>query len=125
MTMGLVLRISMILGGIIITVRILKALARRRMIEVYSVSWELFSIFLILAGILIRPVVMERYIGWPFFILLLIFAVIAIAGLLRITEHLSDLLRKSTEMEMQISLLNEENYRLKRSLRQKDIKEKT
>lgn len=114
--MGIILRVFLCAEGIGILFRILGALARRKMVEVYSVSWEFFAIFLILAGILIHPRSLERYIGWPFFWVLLCFLIIGIEGMLRITEHLSEFLRKSTELEMQVSLLNEENYRLKKKL---------
>ena len=114
--MGIILRVFLCAEGVGIMFRILGALARRNMVEVYSVSWEFFAIFLILAGIVIRPMSLERYIGWPFFWVLLCFVIIAIEGMFRITEHLSEFLRKSTELEMQVSLLNEENYRLKKRL---------
>lgn len=114
--MEIILRVFLCAEGVGILFRILGALARRKMVEVYSVSWEFFAIFLILAGILIHPRSLERYIGWPFFWVLLCFLIIAIEGMFRITEHLSEFLRKSTELEMQVSLLNEENYRLKKKL---------
>lgn len=127
MSMGLILKILLAAEGVGIIFRILQALAMRRMIEVYSVSWVFFAAFLILAGVSMHPVSLEKYISWPFFILILIFFIIAIEGMFRITEHLSELMRKSSELEMQVSLLNEENYRLrKRLLRgQKENEEKT
>lgn len=116
MSMGLILKILLAAEGVGIIFRILQALAMRKMIEVYSVSWVFFAAFLILAGISMHPVSLEKYISWPFFILILIFFIIAIEGMFRITEHLSELMRKSSELEMQVSLLNEENYRLRKRL---------
>lgn len=119
MSMGIILKIMLAAEGIATVLRILQALAMRKMIEVYSVSWVFFAAFLILAGISMHPVSLEKYISWPFFFLLLIFFIIAIEGMFRITEHLSELMRKSSELEMQVSLLNEENYRLRKRLLRK------
>lgn len=114
--MGLILKIVFIAEGICIVLRILQALAMRKMTEVYSVSWVFFAVFLFLAGILMHPASLEQYISWPFFFLILAFFVIGIEGMFRIAEHLSEFMRKSAELEMQVSLLNEENYRLKKKL---------
>lgn len=116
MSMGIILKIVLAAEGVATVLRILQALAMRKMIEIYSVSWVFFAAFLILAGIFMHPVSLENFIGWPFFILILIFFVIAIESMFKITEHLSELMRKSTELEMQVSLLNEENYRLRKRL---------
>ncbi|MGN0361457.1 MAG: DUF2304 domain-containing protein [Bilifractor sp.] len=114
--MGLVFRLFLIATGIYIFFRLLFALARRKMVEVYSVAWVFLSLFFLLTGIVVHPYGMQRIISWQFFILIMLVIWIGVEGFFRISEHQSDLFRKNAELAMQISLLNEENQEVRRSL---------
>ncbi|MDE6640763.1 MAG: hypothetical protein K2K63_09575, partial [Acetatifactor sp.] len=75
-------------------------------------AWGIISVALILAGILLRPTMWNRYISITgmFLVLLLGFAVIYIAFFL--STRVSELMRKNQELAMQVSLLNWEKNEL-------------
>lgn len=124
MSMELILRLYLIGGGICIIVRILMALADRRLVEAYSVPWMVLAVGLIITGCVIQPKDIEHYFGWPFFIFLLICGALVIGEFFHITEHQSDMLRRILELSMQVSLLNEENSRISQKREQKCSQEK-
>ena len=126
MSMELILRLFLIASGIVIFAQVLLALAGRRLVQVYSVPWSILAVCLIITGCVIKPRNMDLYIGWPFFIFLLLCSSLALCEFFRMTEHQSDLRRKFSELSMQVSLLNEENGRIRReyvSLRGKEQKD--
>lgn len=112
METGDILRIIMCCGGVVLLGITLFSLARKRMTEPFCLTWGIISVVLILAGILLRPTLWNHYISITgmFLVLLVGFAVIYIAFFL--STKVSELMRRSQELAMQISLLNWEKEEL-------------
>lgn len=94
----------------------ISSLARKRMTEPFCLTWGIISVVLILAGILLRPTLWNYYISATgmFLVLLVGFAVIYIAFFL--STKVSELMRRSQELAMQVSLLNWEKEELWKKL---------
>lgn len=116
METGDLLRIIICCGGVLLLGITLSSLARRRMTEPFCLAWGIISVTLILAGILLRPTMWNRYISITGMLLLLLlgFAVIYIAYF--VSAKVSDLMRKNQELAMQVSLLNQEKEEMWRKL---------
>ncbi|MDE5587630.1 MAG: DUF2304 family protein [Acetatifactor sp.] len=112
MEAGDLLRVIICCGGVILLGITMSSLAKRRMTESFCLAWGIISVALILAGILLRPTMWNRYISITgmFLVLLLGFAVIYIAFFL--STRVSELMRKNQELAMQVSLLNWEKNEL-------------
>ncbi len=118
MSMELILRLFLIGSGIVIFIQVLLALAGRRLIESYSVPWAVLAVCLVIVGCVIQPREIGRYMSWPFFIFLLLCFSLVLCVFFRMTEHQSDLIRKFSELSIQVSLLNEENSRMRKKCAQ-------
>ena len=100
------LRVIICVGGVMLLGITMSSLAKRRMTEPFCLAWGIISIALILAGILLRPSMWNRYISFAGMLLVLLvgFAVIYIAFF--VSTKVSELMRKNQELAMQVSLLN-------------------
>lgn len=127
METGDILRIIMCCGGVVLLGITLSSLARKRMTEPFCLTWGIISVVLILAGILLRPTLWNRYISITgmFLVLLVGFAVIYIAFFL--STKVSELMRRSQELAMQVSLLNWEKEELWKKLEElsEQVKERS
>lgn len=112
MKTGDLLRVIICCGGVVLLGITMSSLAKRRMTESFCLAWGIISVALILAGILLRPTMWNRYISITgmFLVLLFGFAVIYIAFFL--STRVSELMRKNQELAMQMSLLNWEKDEL-------------
>ncbi len=116
METGDLLRVIICCGGVVLLGITLSSLARRRMTEPFCLAWGIISVVLIMAGILLRPTMWNNYISLTgmFLVLMIGSAVIYIAFF--VSTKVSDLMRKSQELAMQVSLLNWERDELKKKL---------
>lgn len=116
METGDLLRVIICCSGVVLLGITLSSLAKRRMTEPFCLIWGIISVAMILAGILLRPTMWNRYISITgmFLLLLLGFAVIYIAYF--ISTRVSELMRKNQELAMQVSLLNWEKDELWKKL---------
>lgn len=116
METGDILRIIICCGGGGLLGITISSLAKRRMTEPFCLTWGIISVVLILAGILLRPTLWNRFISMTgmFLVLLLGFAVIYIAFF--VSTRVSELMRKNQELAMQVSLLNWEKDELWKKL---------
>jgi hypothetical protein len=123
---GLVVQILLIAAGVIILVIDVALLAKRKLSEPISVTWGFAAIIFILAGIFLRPNGWINYISPAGLIMLSILGVLALIGLFMASSRMSELIRKNTEMAMNISLLNQEIVELKKDIAEnhKRIEEK-
>ncbi len=110
------LRVIICVGGVMLLGITMSSLAKRRMTEPFCLAWGIISIALILAGILLRPSMWNRYISFAGMLLVLLvgFAVIYIAFF--VSTKVSELMRKNQELAMQVSLLNWEKDELWKKL---------
>ena len=113
---GLVVQILLVTAGGIILVIDVALLAKRKLSEPISVTWGFAAIIFILAGIFLRPNGWINYISPAGLIMLSILGVLALVGLFMASSRMSELIRKNTEMAMNISLLNQEIVELKKDI---------
>lgn len=112
------LRIIIILLGVVLFCVTLFSLAKRRMTESFCLTWGFISVFIILAGILLRPTEWTSYISSTGMILVGIVAFCLIYGAYFMSIKVSELMRRNLELAMQISLLGKENEEIRERLQE-------
>lgn len=114
--MGDLLRIFVIVAGIFMFLKAVLSLAKRKMTEPFCLAWALLAVLMVLAGILLNPVQMDKFISFRGMIL----AILVISGLLWglwfISSQVSILKRRNQELAMQISLLNRDCEKILKEL---------
>ena len=118
MTGGDVLRIFMVIVGVMLLWTTISSLAKRKMTETVCLVWGLVSIVCILAGILLRPYGVNRYVSMTGLFLIMIVGIVVLAGAFFVSIKLSELARKNHELAVQVSLLNYENRSMMERLEQ-------
>lgn len=113
---GFIVQILLIAAGAIILIVDVALLAKRKLSEPISVTWGFAAIIFILAGVFLRPNGWINYISPAGLIMLSILVVLALIGLFLASSRMSELIRKNTEMAMNISLLNQEIVELKKDI---------
>ena len=116
MDAGLILQIIMIAAGVLIVCVTLLSLANNRMTEPFVLIWGLFALVLILAGILLRPSGWDEYVSPAGLILIILMMTCAIHVIYFITCRVSDLMRKTNELAIQVSLLSQEKEALQNEI---------
>ncbi len=112
MKTGDILRVVMAAGGVFILMETVMSLSKRRLKEQFCLFWGVISVLLILAGIFLRPMVWSRYVSQTGTIIIIIAAVCVVCCLFYFSIYISVLSRKTQELAMQVSLLNQENERI-------------
>ena len=105
---GEILRIVMVLGGLWLMVMTILSLARRIMTETICLIWGLFSILMILGGILLRPFGLSYYVSNTGLVIILLVGVLGISCAYGLSKHISNMERRNRELSMQVSILNHE-----------------
>lgn len=113
---GVILQVILIAVGGILLAAVISSLAKRKMTESFCLTWGLIAIIIILAGILLRPAEWNKYISGTGMLLLLMIGFCIIYGAYFMSGKVSDLIRKNTELAMQVSLLNHEKEELYRRI---------
>ncbi len=113
---GVILQIILITVGGVLLAAVVSSLAKRKMTESFCLTWGLIAIIIILAGILLRPAEWNKYISGMGMLLLLMIGFCIIYGAYFMSGKVSDLIRKNTELAMQVSLLNHEKEELHRRI---------
>ena len=113
-----VLRIFMVVTGIVLMWTTISSLAKRKLTESVCLAWGLVAVVCILAGVLLRPYGVSKYISWTGVYLIMIIAVTVLAGAFFVSTKLSELARKNHELAVQVSLLNHENYAMLKRVEQ-------
>lgn len=121
MAVGDFLRVSMVVVGIILLLTTISSLAKRKMTETVCLVWGLVSVVFILAGILLRPYGISRYISMTGLFLVTVIGVVVLYGAFFISTKLSELARKNHELAVQVSLLNHENEELLKRLERLEV----
>lgn len=112
MEVGNILRGCIIIVGIVLFWLTISSLARRKMTETFCLIWGGVSIVVILAGILLRPVLLQNYISTTGMVLVSLVAFCIICGAYFISTMISEITRKNQELAIQVSLLKRENEKL-------------
>ena len=113
MAPGVLLRIIVIVTGISLFFVTISSLAKRKMTESFCLTWGLISVIIVLAGILLRPTQLSRYISGTGLVLVGLIGFCVIYGTYFMSTKISELMRKNMELAMQVSLLGKENEEIK------------
>lgn len=113
---GVLLRIIIIVVGVCLFMVTLTSLAKRRMTEPFCLTWGLISVIIVLAGILLRPTMLGRYISGTGMILVGLVAFCVIYGTYFMSIKISELMRRNLELAMQVSLLKKENEEIRQMI---------
>lgn len=126
MHQGYIIQIFLITVGVLSLIVDVALLAKRKLSEPISVTWGFAAIIFVIAGIVLRPDLWMSYISMPALIMIFVLIVLAVIAVFLGSTRMSELIRKNTEMAMNISLLNQEIVELKRDIAEnhKRIEEK-
>lgn len=116
MVVGNILRGIIIIVGILLFWLTISSLAKRKMTETFCLIWGGISVVVILAGILLRPVLLQNYISTTGMVLIFLVAFCIICGAYFLSTMISELTRKNQEMAIQVSLLKREGEKLMKKL---------
>lgn len=118
MSAGNWLRLFLVAAGAILIWMTLASLAKRKFTDQFCMLWGLMAACMVLAGILLNPTQISRYISNTGLLLL----VILFSGLLYMawcfSREISSLTRKNQELAMQLSLLNQEHDQVQKLLQE-------
>ncbi len=118
MSVGDLLRIFMVVIGIALLWTTIVSLAKRKMTENVCLIWGLVSVVFILAGILLRPYGISKYISHTGLFLITIIGIVVLYGAFFVSTKLSELARKNHELAVEVSLLNYENCTMLKKIEQ-------
>ena len=116
MTSGQIFCVFMIGTGAVLLATVLLSLAKRRMTEPFCLAWGLFALLLLLAGCLLHPTELDRYISATGMLLILFLTYSVLVSAYALSRALSVLIRKNRELAVQVSILNAETERMAREL---------
>ena len=116
MHQGYIIQIFLITVGVLSLIVDVALLAKRKLSEPVSVTWGFGAIIMVLAGIILRPNLWGNFISTFALIIIFILIILAIIALFVGSIRMSELMRKNTEMAMNISLLNQEIVELKKDI---------
>ncbi len=111
------LQIIMIATGAVLLVSAITSLAKRKMTEPLCLTWGLIAIMIMVAGIVLRPVEVNRFISWTGLVLVVLVGFCFLYGLYFMSGKISELMRKNVELSMQMSLINQEKEEIYEQLK--------
>ena len=114
--MGDLLRIFVIVAGAYMLLKAVLSLAKRKMTEPFCLAWALLAALMILAGVLLNPVQLDKFISLRGMILIILVISGLLWGLWFISSQVSVLKRRNQELAMQISLLNRDCEKILKEL---------
>ena len=116
--MGLIVKWSVVAIGAGVFVLNLFSLARRRMTPMLSVIWSVFAVMMLVLGFSLHLTVLDSLMSAPVAVLLVLATCAVIFSFYHVSTQISELVDKTNELTMQVSLLNAENVRMIREMRQ-------
>lgn len=125
MIIGDFLKTFMIIVGVYLLLQTLLSLAKRKMTEQFCLMWAVLAVLMVIAGILLNPSQIARYISVRGMVLVLIIMLGIIGGAWFVSLQVSILLRKNQELAMQTSLLNQDSENLIKEIERLRIKVET
>ena len=106
------LQILLIAAGLLLFVRTVYSLARKKLTETVSMFWCFAAILFVIGGIALIPLDWSRYITPSALIVVAVGFVLVIEGMFWLSLQLSYNIRKTQELAIQISLLNQEHIKV-------------
>lgn len=117
------IKVFAIILGIYLLVITILSLARRRMTEQFCLLWGFLSVASIIFGATVNPSELYRYISKEGLLIVMLGILLIVYAAWFLSTQVSVLIRKNQELAMQISLLNQENEQILKTLR--DMREQT
>lgn len=121
--MGEAVKWSIVAIGGVLFVMNLFSLARRRMTPTLSVFWSVFAVLFLVFGFALQLTELGSYMSPVVAVILIVAMCGVIFTFYHVSTQISELVDKTNELTMQVSLLNAENVRLIREMRQKKLAE--
>ena len=109
---GFILRLFLCAIAAVLLVNVVSSLARRKMTESFALIWGVMALLCVIAGMLVRPVLLNSYISAIGMILIMMAVLCVIVGAYFISLRISELMRKTQELSINVTLLYDENLRL-------------
>ena len=109
---GFILRLFLCAIGAVLSVNVVSSLARRKITESFALIWGVMALLCVIAGILVRPVLLNSYLSAIGMILIMMAVLCVIVGAYFISLRISELMRKTQELSINVTLLYDENLRL-------------
>lgn len=113
---GFILRLFLCAIGAFLLVDVVSSLARRKMTESFALIWGVMALLCAIAGILVRPVLLNSYISATGMILIMMAVLCVIVGAYFISLRISELMRKIQELSIDVTLMYDENLRLEKQV---------
>lgn len=109
MTTLMIVKIVLIVTGILFVVLDFLAYAKQRLTENIGLGWGLFSMLLMITGVVLDP---DEADGDVIYLLIFLLGLFLLFVVFAICKSVSVLIMKNRELAMQVSLLNQENERI-------------
>ncbi|MCI8718883.1 MAG: hypothetical protein K1W19_10095 [Lachnospiraceae bacterium] len=109
MTTLMIVKIALIVTGILFVVLDFLAYAKQRLTENIGLGWGLFSMLLMITGVVLDP---DEADGDVIYLLIFLLGLFLLFVVFAICKSVSVLIMKNRELAMQVSLLNQENERI-------------
>ncbi len=109
MTTLMIVKIALIVTGILFVVLDFLAYAKQRLTENIGLGWGLFSMLLMITGMVLDP---DEADGDVIYLLIFLLGLFLLFVVFAICKSVSVLIMKNRELAMQVSLLNQENERI-------------
>ena len=105
------LQILLVAAGLILFLRTIWLLARKKLTETISMFWGTLSILFVVAGIALIPLEWSRYLSTGALLIVAAGFLLMLTGMFYLSQQLSYTIRKTQELAIQISLLNQEHVK--------------
>lgn len=126
MIAAIILKVTILIMGVVMVTITIGSLAKRKMNESFCLVWGIISVAMLLAGCLIHPHDIEKYISIAGLILILVIFFCVIYAAYFVSLKISELEREKQELAIHVSLLNQENVKILKRLSEltgEDIRE--
>lgn len=122
MIVAVSIKTILIMIGIVVGIAAISTLVKRNTTPVFSVIWVCFGVVLVLTGIFIEPYNWTQMIGIPTLFFIGILTMALIVFLWFITKKIDEIQHKFLEMVIQLTLIRDENAKLKKQIEQAEKK---
>ena len=111
--MGDIIKLVMVTTGLIMLIGAIMSLAKRRMIESYTILWSIVGVVLLVAGIIISPYQVTYYFSNTTVIAVAVIGVTGLIGAFAMSTQISELIRQNREQSMSMAVMAFEIKRLR------------
>ena len=121
--MDVAVKVFMVAVGIVLFAVNLVYMSKRKMRPSIGVVWSVLALIAVVAGVILRMDMLERYMSWKAVIAAMLGAAALVVGFYVSALNISELRNQSQELFMQVVLLNEENSRLRKAAEKQEKEE--